>query len=236
VEATLAWVQDPLPGNEIHTDIWSGVLETTINGGTPPYAIHYQWKRLTDSALLANAPNLHQSNRSGNPPAPYRTWDRVISHDPRLANDWTNISGGTSEPYTIQPADAGQWLCCLVTISESGGAKVELLSEAVQIFAPITVTQSSLHPGQADEVVTLTFAGGPSPGGQTVSWGVDNDGNGEDVQNPINIVIGELTYDVAAALVAGVTDPDINATNNGAVVTLTPNPGDHFRSVTINIV
>jgi hypothetical protein len=41
---------------------------------------------------------------------------------------------------------------------------------------------------------------------------------------------------VAAALVAAYSDPDITLTNVGPVCTLTPAAGDHFRSVTINIV
>jgi hypothetical protein len=102
--------------------------------------------------------------------------------------------------------------------------------------APITVRQSALTPGTADEVVTITFDGGPSPGGQRVSWGIDNDGNGEDVQNGVTINAGMTATQVAAALVAAYSDPDITLTNVGPVCTLTPAAGDHFRSVTINIV
>lgn len=101
--------------------------------------------------------------------------------------------------------------------------------------SPITGTITKTPSTTNDDTAEITFAGGPAIAAQTVTWSFDNDGTGDDVQNPVSISIGMTATQVATALAAAKTDPDVVATATGTLVELKPPTGDHFRSVNLTV-
>ena len=107
---------------------------------------------------------------SGSPTYAYQ-WQRAST----AAGSYSNISGATSQTYTLVSADVGQYLKVNVTASNAGGSNSALSSASSQIgkASQSTLTISSLSSyGKSypySELITMTPSGGSGTGAITYS-------------------------------------------------------------------
>ena len=107
---------------------------------------------------------------SGSPTYAYQ-WQRAST----AAGSYSNISGATSQTYTLVSADVGQYLKVNVTASNAGGSNSALSSASSQIGKAnqSTLTISSLSSyGKSypySELITMTPSGGSGTGATTYS-------------------------------------------------------------------
>ena len=103
------------------------------------------------------------------------------------------------------------------------------------VTAPITASVTKAPSSTADDTGQVTVAGGPADKAYTITFTVKGAGSGgDDVQN-IAVAKGDTAAQAAAAIVAGISDPNVTATAVGAVVTVTPKTGTAIAKLTISI-
>ena len=106
---------------------------------------------------------------------------------------------------------------------------------AAPTLAPITISITKAPSNTADDVGTVTVAGGPADKAYTVTLTVHGQGSaGDDVQN---VSIPKSTTAAAAAglIAAASSDPNVTAAAAGAVITFTPKAGTHITKLTVSI-
>ena len=107
---------------------------------------------------------------SGSPTYAYQ-WQRAST----AAGSYSNISGATSQTYTLVSADVGQYLKVNVTASNAGGSNSALSSASSQIGKAnqSTLTISSLSSSGKSypysELISITPSGGSGTGATTYS-------------------------------------------------------------------
>ena len=103
------------------------------------------------------------------------------------------------------------------------------------VLAPITVSVTKAPSTTADDVGTVTVAGGPADKAYTVTLTVHGQGSaGDDVQN-VPIPKGTTAAAAAGLIAAASSDPNVTVTAAGTVITFTPKSGTHMTKLTVSI-
>ena len=160
----------------------------------------------------------------------YLHWAEAKMYEKKSFDAWMTANG-----KSFGAKELGKPSAAFLKDHRWGGIAAAASSPKPPVLAPITVSVTKAPSTTADDVGTVTVAGGPADKAYTVTLTVHGQGSaGDDVQN---VSIPKSTTAAAAAglIAAASSDPNVTAAAAGAVITFTPKAGTHITKLTVSI-